>query len=194
MKNLQVRAFTLIELLIVVAIIAILAAIAVPNFLEAQTRSKVSRAKADMAVITTAMESYRVDYQAYPPINTEVSTGGRVDYIESRHAFLTTPISYLTTIYQDPFGDNVERSFTYSIDGELRYCTYDLLTFNDPEALETVIYKIDLVMLSGYPEQITWILASQGPDRNVGLSTNIGLAYDPTNGTVSEGDIIRTGP
>jgi prepilin-type N-terminal cleavage/methylation domain-containing protein len=46
-------AFTLIELLIVVAIIAILAAIAVPNFLEAQVRSKVSRAKADMRSIAT---------------------------------------------------------------------------------------------------------------------------------------------
>ena len=37
------RAFTLIEVLIVVMIIAILAAIAVPNFLEAQVRAKTSR-------------------------------------------------------------------------------------------------------------------------------------------------------
>ena len=61
------RGFTLIELLIVVAIIAILAAIAVPNFLEAQTRSKVSRVKADQRSITTALESYVVDTNKYPP-------------------------------------------------------------------------------------------------------------------------------
>jgi len=49
------RAFTLIELLIVVAIIAVLAAIAVPNFLESQTRAKVSRAKSDMRAVATAL-------------------------------------------------------------------------------------------------------------------------------------------
>src|SRR6059058_569753 len=60
------KGFTLIELLIVVAIIAILAAIAVPNFLEAQTRAKVSRVRADARTVATAIESYAVDNNKYP--------------------------------------------------------------------------------------------------------------------------------
>ena len=63
----QQKAFTLIELLIVVAIIAILAAIAVPNFLEAQVRSKVSRVRSDMRSLATALEAYQVDNNKYPP-------------------------------------------------------------------------------------------------------------------------------
>src|SRR5215211_3402823 len=60
------KAFTLIELLIVVAIIAILAAIAVPNFLEAQTRAKVSRVKNDQRSLATGLEAYYVDNNSYP--------------------------------------------------------------------------------------------------------------------------------
>ena len=67
------RAFTLIELLIVVAIIAILAVIAVPNFLEAQTRSKVSRVRADHFALATALEAYRVNEMGY--VNARSATG-----------------------------------------------------------------------------------------------------------------------
>ena len=60
------KAFTLIELLIVVAIIAILAAIAVPNFLEAQTRAKVSRVMSDQRTYATALGTYQIDNSSYP--------------------------------------------------------------------------------------------------------------------------------
>ena len=63
----QKSAFTLIELLIVVLIIAILAAIAVPNFLEFQTRAKVSRVQSDLRALSIGMEAYQVDNGIYPP-------------------------------------------------------------------------------------------------------------------------------
>ena len=73
------KGFTLIELLIVVAIIAILAAIAVPNFLEAQVRSKVSRAKSDMRSYATGIESYYVDNNSYPVSARTGKPSGMVD-------------------------------------------------------------------------------------------------------------------
>src|SRR5688572_6112143 len=101
------RAFTLIELLIVVAIIAILAAIAVPNFLEAQVRAKVSRVKADIRSMATAIESYAVDNNKYPFHNNPAdedypnydrSTAGSLKEgrFERRIPVgITTPIAYM---------------------------------------------------------------------------------------------------
>ena len=71
------RAFTLIELMIVVAIIGILAAIAIPNFVKFQCRSKQSEAKGSLKAIYTAEESYRAEQDKY--INcttTECGVGG----------------------------------------------------------------------------------------------------------------------
>jgi prepilin-type N-terminal cleavage/methylation domain-containing protein len=59
------KGFTLIELMIVVAIIGILAAIAIPNFLRFQLKSKTSEAKVNLAAIRTAEESYLAEFGNY---------------------------------------------------------------------------------------------------------------------------------
>ena len=92
MKLCRRNAFTLIELLIVVAIIAILALIAVPNFLEAQTRAKVSRGKADMRTVAVAWDSYHVDWNCYPEDQDDwLGKPGEFGYRQ-----VTTPIAYIT--------------------------------------------------------------------------------------------------
>ena len=59
------KGFTLIELMIVVAIIGILAAIAIPNFLRFQLKSKSSEGKVNLAAIRTAEESYLAEFGRY---------------------------------------------------------------------------------------------------------------------------------
>ena len=60
------RGFTLIELMVVIAIIIILAAIAIPNYLTMTARAKKSRVASDFAAIATALETYRTDWNTYP--------------------------------------------------------------------------------------------------------------------------------
>ena len=57
--------FTLIELMIVVAIIGILSAIAIPNFIQFQLRSKTSEVKTNIAGIRTAQDAYFSEFGTY---------------------------------------------------------------------------------------------------------------------------------
>ena len=59
------KGFTLIELMIVVAIIGILAAIAIPNFLKFQAKSKMSEAKTNLGAIYTGQISYFGEQNSY---------------------------------------------------------------------------------------------------------------------------------
>jgi prepilin-type N-terminal cleavage/methylation domain-containing protein len=73
------RGFTLIELMIVVAIIAILAAILIPNFIHARAESLAAACEGNEKQIATAMEEYAVDNGGqYPPAGpvTVASFGG----------------------------------------------------------------------------------------------------------------------
>jgi prepilin-type N-terminal cleavage/methylation domain-containing protein len=53
--------FTLVEIMIVVAIIALLAAIAVPNFLRARKRSQATRILEDLRIIDSAIDQYAIE-------------------------------------------------------------------------------------------------------------------------------------
>ena len=94
----QIKAFTLIELLIVVAIIGILAAIAVPNFLNAQIRAKIARVEADLKAMATAIEMYRMDNNAYPD-SCSLEIKGDVQF---RAGEIWEPIAYTSVAAIDP--------------------------------------------------------------------------------------------
>ena len=187
--------FTLIELLIVVAIIAILAAIAVPNFLEAQVRSKVSRSKADMRTIDTAINSYMVDTNKIPIDGSKSGDGVPFWYIPWE---LTTPVAYITTaslvdpfrdvkFYESSSGDPDDAGLGVAEWRRYRYRNFRY-TYGDTKA---AVYD----QVYGAYE-----LMGNGPDGSAGpfkyysyLSQTLELTqpYDPTNGTVSTGNIIR---
>ena len=60
------KGFTLVELLVVVAIIGILAAIAVPRFTDASNSAKVAKIQADLRTIDSAIAVYYAKNKAYP--------------------------------------------------------------------------------------------------------------------------------
>jgi len=61
-----VRGLTLIEILVVVVILGILAAVVVPRFMDRPDEARAVRAKQDVAQIVTALNLYRLDNHAYP--------------------------------------------------------------------------------------------------------------------------------
>jgi type II secretion system protein G len=168
-------AFTLIELLIVVAIIGILAAIAVPNFLNAQIRAKVSRTYADETALSTALEMYYLDVGAYPPEDNN----GQEQRNFSKLIRLTTPIAYMTTIPSDPF--NQLSDSPLFPEPPKPYATYHYTTSNDS--------RISPALSWWGP--YSWNLMGYGPDRDP--SSFQGLDYDATNGLVSLGNILLWG-
>jgi type II secretory pathway pseudopilin PulG len=174
-----------------VAIIGILAAIAIPNFLQAQVRAKVARAKAEMKTVATALEVYNVDQNQYPWINQNPG------YDIPRT--LTTPVDYLTSLPKDPFGP----SMAYDI-----YLPY--LTTNDYYYATKKYFDFHGFLWKVYPggsegSPAIWDLQNKGPDRAwarwpaeggsgvAELDQPFQWQYDPTNGTISAGNIVFAG-
>lgn len=74
MKN---KGFTLVELMIVIAIIALLAAVALPKFASATEAAKVANVQGNLANLRTSLAVYYAKNKAYPPYSTGATVGIR---------------------------------------------------------------------------------------------------------------------
>lgn len=207
-------AFTLIELLIVVAIIAILAAIAVPNFLEAQTRAKISRVKADLRTAATGLETYHIDQNQYPWSNINswalafgLTSPGMKPTLER----LTTPIAYLNggAGFKDPFkgkrqlfGPNLGQEEPIPEPGPsggfpdqvYRYIArgFDTVIWDQKANQKAVWYMLESCGPKGDYHRLGNALNRPESNARRGFMADH-LLYDATNGTVSTGGIWRAG-
>src|ERR1700693_445256 len=89
--------FTLVEIMIVVAIIAFLAAIAVPGFLRARKRSQASRILNDLRMIDSAVDQYAVETNRKS--GDTVGEADWTDYVEKGSLLYNSATSLLGSVY-----------------------------------------------------------------------------------------------
>jgi prepilin-type N-terminal cleavage/methylation domain-containing protein len=242
------RGFTLIELLTIVAVVAILAGIAVPNFLDAQVRSKVAASVDEMHTLGGALEAYWIEQRAYPPnlvkmVVAPAEPGGRPGVVGSRRIELegnrrlcetsetavtrmgptasapagfdfsvayngaalirlTTPMAYVAHLPEDRFfSRGWGPAFSYRLPAIGGASTTTSLTFNLSDMRPYGYFNFteiapDGLPLAGFGRTVTYVITSFGPDiRDSFTDATIPFPayYDPTNGTMSGGDLILPG-
>ena len=118
MKCLIENAFTLIELIIVIAVIGLLAAIGVSSLLSATIRAKICRTASDLRVLNDAILMYTLDSHTFPipcPLGTCILP--TIPYP------LTTPIAYLNTFPRELF-PNPNREDVTEMNLKYVWCNY----------------------------------------------------------------------
>src|SRR5207244_4169123 len=97
--------FTLVEIMIVVAIIALLAAIAVPGFLRARKRSQASRILNDLRMIDAAVDQYAIETNKKS--NDVVGTADWTNYLKKGSSLFISGASILGNAYGSQTVDTI---------------------------------------------------------------------------------------
>lgn len=208
------KAFTLIELIVVTAIIAVLCSMAVPHFLQAQTRAKVTGARSNLRVLSQATEAYRVDWNGYPAAVQRIPEDPYGILSDVQLAVLTTPRSYVSpTAFRDPFGKVKQQNLIGAMTFQVESTDFPIPEVPNPNRSLLYYNYLDFADWTGNPLVRACGVAtlSIGPDRQdtfgvfrpfpeealpplarrVGLRHPLDTEYDPTNGCISRGDLIR---
>src|SRR5437016_1665024 len=115
------RAFTLVELLLVLVILAVLAGIVVPKFTKRSEQARIAAATTDIANLGTALDTFEVDTGRYPTSD------------EGLRALMDAPGNakewkgpYLKrTVEKDPWGN----PYVYHAPGQHNPTSYDLYSY-----------------------------------------------------------------
>ena len=117
------RAFTLVEMLLVVTIIGILAALVIPKIVGRSEQARATAAHADISSIKTALDAFEVDNGFYPKSLQDLVTAP--SNAKNWHG------PYLEKVPQDPWGNN----YVYYVPGKHNPSAFDLLSIG-PDAKE----------------------------------------------------------
>ncbi len=149
--------FTIVELLIVIVVIAILAAITIVSYNGIQNRAKDAQRKSDIASIAKVLELYYLDYGYYPPGSGSTSINGSWSTTAdaSWSNLATTLQPYMSKLPRDPvskqmgvgaFPWNDAEGYDYSYTSSSAYC--GITPSAQPSQMYIIVYK-----LSGTQEQ-----------------------------------------
>ena len=111
--------FTLVEIMIVVAIIALLAAIAVPNFLRARKRSQATRILEDLRMIDAAVDQYAIE--------TNKSQNFNPSWADVQN-YLKTGSSLYSSNHKDMLNGDYGATFTVDVVPKVDVATFNKLS------------------------------------------------------------------
>jgi len=206
------RGLTLIELLLVLAVVAILAALAMVNIQRAQINAKAAAVRANMKTIGAAFEAYAVDWNSFPPQDTRFDE--RRELSQRAYWRLTTPVAYL--------GSNIDQFLDPFVKSHgIVSPTYEYLHSVRPDLWNQVRFlhgytggrRVDANNAHTRANFDCYFLWSRGPgyDGKWGYDSGVWksgfdsfwdyetpdgttiVAYDPSNGLTSRGMIYRMG-
>ncbi len=188
------NAFSLVELLVVVAVISLLAAIALPNFHSARVRAETARVQSDFGALANALEMYAQEHKRYP-VSWTRKWQFQITPCSQRLFSLTTPTAYIAALPPDPFAEEKILNAFYEeevIDGVNTIAAYDTYAYWDAWSA----YMKPPIRVVWNCRLGEWRLLSLGPgplaryERSQELHTT-NTPYAASNGLYSEGSIMR---
>ena len=111
------QGFSFIELMVVIVIIGLLTSVVAINVLPSQDKAMIEKAKADVAILSQAVEMFRMDNFRYP------TTDEGLDILKPRVRNNSKQQGYIKSFPKDPWNNN----YQYVIPGE--FGTFDVFSF-----------------------------------------------------------------